>query len=182
MKVADGEHLRGRKAVRAPRAPRSKIVGDFIRQRREALALSQRALGLLFEPAVTTQFISNVERGVTPLPPAHVPTLSRALKIADSEIFSLLEREYSQKLSGRLGGYVAASSQPSFAPKNPVAAQDQEFMSEVYEAFQQANAKARQEFMSLCRSALGLRGGRASDSESLAPSASEQRAASEQTR
>ena len=41
-----------------------KLVGAFIRQRREALGLSQRALGLLFSPPVTTQFISNVERGV----------------------------------------------------------------------------------------------------------------------
>src|SRR3989338_6697609 len=78
-------------------------VGNFIRQRREALGLSQRALGLLFTPPVTTQFISNVERGVTPLPPAHIPTLCRALKISESEVMAILEREYAVKLSGRLG-------------------------------------------------------------------------------
>ncbi len=52
------------------------IVGAFIRQRRETLGLSQRALGQLFQPPVTTQFISNVERGVTPLPPVHISTLT----------------------------------------------------------------------------------------------------------
>ena len=46
-----------------------RLVGNFIRQKREALGLSQRALGQKFTPPVTTQFISNVERGVTPLSP-----------------------------------------------------------------------------------------------------------------
>src|SRR3954470_22236072 len=82
---------------------RLKIVGNFIRERREALGLSQRALGMLFTPPVTTQFISNMERGVTPLPPAQVPTLARGLSVAEGEIMSLLEREYAAKLSGRLG-------------------------------------------------------------------------------
>src|SRR5436305_13141430 len=80
-----------------------RIVGNFIRQRRETLGLSQRALGLLFSPPVTTQFISNLERGVTPLPPNHVPTLTQALNISEAEIMSLLEREYAMKLSGKLG-------------------------------------------------------------------------------
>src|SRR3954470_10167785 len=82
---------------------RPRLVGNFIRTRREALGLSQRALGLLFDPPVTTQFISNVERGVTPLPPAHVPTLTRALQVSEAEMMTLLEQEYTLKLSGRLG-------------------------------------------------------------------------------
>src|SRR5271163_2747168 len=84
-------------------AKRPRLVGAYIRTRRESLGLSQRALGLLFAPPVTTQFISNVERGVTPLPPAHVPTLAKALSVAESEIMNLLEKEYSQKLNERLG-------------------------------------------------------------------------------
>src|SRR3984957_15346979 len=109
---------------------RPKIVGNFIRQRREALGLSQRALGLLFEPAVTTQFISNVERGVTPLPPAHVPTLTKALRVSESEMMALLEREYTQKLSGRLGlqhdGQALALGQA--AQSIPVSSCDFEFI------------------------------------------------------
>src|SRR6478609_9296856 len=80
-----------------------KLVGNFIKSRRTSLNLSQRALGLLFDPPVTTQFISNVERGVTPLPPAHVPTLTKALQVSESEMMGLLEKEYTMKLSGRLG-------------------------------------------------------------------------------
>lgn len=77
------------------------LVGQFIKKRRTELGLSQKALGQAFQPAVTTQFISNIERGVTPLPPTHVATLCQALKISDSEIFALLEKDYALKLTGK---------------------------------------------------------------------------------
>src|SRR3954468_24483763 len=82
---------------------RLRLVGEFIRKRREMMGMSQRALGMLFDPPVTTQFISNVERGVTPLPPAHVPVLAKAISVEEKEIMALLEKEYAMKLSGRLG-------------------------------------------------------------------------------
>jgi len=82
---------------------RSKLIGEFVRKHREAKGLSQRALGLLFNPAVTTQFVSNVERGVTPLPPVHIPVLAKALSVDEMEMMALLEQEYVRKLSGRLG-------------------------------------------------------------------------------
>src|SRR5271168_181924 len=87
-----------------------RLVGNYIRNKRETLGLSQRALGLLFTPTVTTQFISNVERGVTPLPPAHVPTLAKALNVSEHEMMNLLEKEYSLKLNGRLGRPESAQS------------------------------------------------------------------------
>jgi hypothetical protein len=55
---------------------RPKLVGTFIRQKRESLGISQRALGQMLTPTVTTQFISNLERGVTPLPLNHNPALT----------------------------------------------------------------------------------------------------------
>jgi transcriptional regulator with XRE-family HTH domain len=156
--------------IESPKRP--KIVGNFIRQRREVLGLSQRALGLLFDPPVTTQFISNVERGVTPLPPAHVPTLTRALQVSEAEMMSLLEKEYTHKLSGRLGlnqedGAAARSgavvipmtavnggaSQSSIA----VSPHDHAFMQALYEAYQGADAKTRQAFASACHSMLNAR-------------------------
>src|SRR3989338_5404080 len=82
---------------------RSKVVGEFIRKQREALGMSQKALGQLFSPPVTTQFISNVERGVTPLPPVHIPVLAKFLATTEMEIMALLEKEYALKLTGRLG-------------------------------------------------------------------------------
>ena len=75
-----------------------KLVGDFIKKRREDLGISQRSLGLGFNPPVTTQFISNVERGVTPLPPIHVPVLAKALSTDEAEILALLEKEYAMRL------------------------------------------------------------------------------------
>jgi transcriptional regulator with XRE-family HTH domain len=127
-----------------------RIVGNFIRQRRETLGLSQRALGLLFTPPVTTQFISNVERGVTPLPPAHIPTLTKALNVSETEFMALLEQEYAYKLSGRLGK--ADASAVSLITGNgtstsiAVAESDYAFMRTLYEAYSQADASARQQF------------------------------------
>ena len=53
-------------------------------------------------PQVTTQFISNIERGVTPLPPDHIPNLVRILKISEPELKAVLEKEYAQRLNQRL--------------------------------------------------------------------------------
>lgn len=142
---------------------RPKIVGNFIRQRRETLGLSQRALGMLFDPAVTTQFISNVERGVTPLPPAHVPTLTKALQVSESEMLGLLEKEYTHKLSGRLGLHGAvvipmpSMSNSHSASHLPISASDFEFIQSLYEAYKTADPKTRQTFVGICQTVLNLR-------------------------
>lgn len=132
-----------------------RLVGAFIRQRRESAGLSQRALGLLFTPPVTTQFISNVERGVTPLPPSHVPILTRVLQIVPDEILKLLEKEYTFKLNGRIGSEVDASN--SSLPEPPAHQlalltdkQDHDFMSQIYQFFRNADTKTKQEFKTLC--------------------------------
>lgn len=141
---------------------RPRLVGSYIRQRREVLSLSQRALGLLFTPAVTTQFISNVERGVTPLPPVHVPTLARALQVGEADIMSLLEREYSAKLTERLGkpddsgGVHEPSGSAPVIPGLTVQPSDIDFMRSLYLAYQQADPKTRQTFATVCESILNL--------------------------
>jgi transcriptional regulator with XRE-family HTH domain len=153
--------------IESPKRP--KLVGNFIRQRRETLNLSQRALGMLFDPPVTTQFISNVERGVTPLPPAHVPTLTRALQVSEAEMMSLLEREYTMKLSGRLGiqadpyqqaGAVIipmnGQTQISVPAQIHVAPHDYDFIRAVYDAYKLADPKTRQTFSSICETVLNL--------------------------
>ena len=78
------------------------LVGAFLRQRREALEISQKSLGKMLVPQVTTQFISNVERGVTPLPPNHIPYLVKILKISEPDLKAVLEKEYAQRLNQRL--------------------------------------------------------------------------------
>lgn len=135
-----------------------KLVGTFIRQRRAALGLSQRELGLLFSPAVTTQFISNIERGVTPLPPAHVATLVRALQVPESEILALLEREYTAKLSDRLGRSEPGVGRTDTTPTQLLGAgsHDSDFIRSVAEAFRQADPKTREAFENAATSLLNL--------------------------
>ena len=136
----------------------SGLVGAFIRQRREALNLSQRALGLLFTPPVTTQFISNVERGVTPLPPSHIGTLSKALSVSETELLVLLEKEYTMKLSRRLGRPEEGNGHAQAAALNNIVvdSNDHEFMRHLYDAYRQADPKTRQAFSSVCDSLLNL--------------------------
>ena len=139
--------------VDAPK--RLKLVGEFIRKRRESLGMSQRALGLLFDPAVTTQFISNVERGVTPLPPVHIPVLSKALVIADSDLMSLLEKEYALKLNGRLGKSEEGEANGlNHQPGLVIAKPDFDFMKSIYDAYRLADPKTRQAFVTVCESIL----------------------------
>lgn len=144
----------------------SKWVGKFIRERREGVGLSQRALGQLFTPPVTTQFISNIERGVTPLPPVHIATLSVALKISEAEITTLMEREYTYKLSQRLGkaphveGLEALmTSSPGGSSAIPVSSADYLFMRNLYDAYQRADDKTREAFATVCISILKLPAG-----------------------
>jgi transcriptional regulator with XRE-family HTH domain len=137
-----------------------KIVGEFIRKRRSSLGLSQRALGQMFEPAVTTQFISNVERGVTPLPPAHVPTLAKSLLVPEDELMGLLEKEYAAKLSGRLGKEgLEGVLPPNSEAKNQIHVEPKHFelMRSIYDAFHRADTQTQGAFLTVCESILKIR-------------------------
>jgi transcriptional regulator with XRE-family HTH domain len=132
------------------------IVGVFIREKRESLGMSQRALGQLFEPAVTTQFISNIERGVTPLPPVHVATLVRILKLSEYDLLSVMEREYASKIAKRVGRADPFGGQPALASATPVriAEEDRAFFQAVYDAYRVADGSSKDGFHSLCESLL----------------------------
>lgn len=139
-----------------------KLVGNFIRKRREALGISQRALGLLFHPPVTTQFISNVERGITPLPPAHVPILIQALGIPEEDLLNLLEREFTLKLSSRVGrpqesadphgntSHHQESVDLEGALQLSIEQADFDFMKNVYQAYRYSDSKTKQAFITVC--------------------------------
>lgn len=79
------------------------IVGNFIRLEREKKGLSQKALGLLLSPAVTTQFISNIERGVTPLPANHIQNIAQIFGIQEELLISVCEKEFALKIYEQLG-------------------------------------------------------------------------------
>lgn len=130
------------------------LVGVFIRSKREALGLSQRALGLLFEPAVTTQFISNIERGVTPLPPVHIATLVRALQVPENELIQVMEREYAAKISQRVGRNEPVMA--STAHPMRIAEEDRPYFQALYDAYRLADLSGKEAFHALCESLLRL--------------------------
>ncbi len=139
----------------AGRKPGS-LVGAFLRQRRESLGLSQRELGQRFSPSVTTQFISNIERGVTPLPPAQISTLSRELGISETELLSLMEREYLQKLNDRLHPEDASGVTASTLRNLTVDQKDAEFMRAVYQAYTLSDRQTQENFENLCQKILRM--------------------------
>lgn len=134
------------------------IVGQFIRSRRESLNLSQRSLGQLFQPPVTTQFISNVERGVTPLPPTHVATLASALQVPEEVLLEVLEKEYAQKLSDKLGKGAGGSSGDSGSQKSQVAVdpKDFAFIRSLYDAYKRSDDTNKKAFLTVCESLFKL--------------------------
>lgn len=134
------------------KSSRPKLVGSLIKETRESLGISQKSLGQKFSPPVTIQFISNLERGKTPLPLHHVPSIAKSLGLSESTIKGLLEQEYALKISGK----IPEQNEPGKI-KISVLGEDADFFLRVYEAYRAADAKTRQEFTHLCRSALKLR-------------------------
>lgn len=131
------------------------LVGSYLREKREAVGLSQRALGLLFDPPVTTQFISNIERGVTPLPPVHIPVLVRALHLPETDLISVLEREYAAKISNRAGRpdlAAGVSGHPGFR----IADEDRAYFQALYDSYRQSDPKTREAFHSVCDTLLRI--------------------------
>jgi transcriptional regulator with XRE-family HTH domain len=134
-----------------------KIVGEFIKKRREALNISQKSLGLAFTPPVTTQFISNLERGVTPLPHSHVPVIAKALQTTEAEIAALLEREYALKLSTRLGTAVGSDHDAGAHASGLVVDHEHvDFMRRLYSAYRSADSSQKQSFADACKNILKM--------------------------
>jgi len=120
--------------------------------------MSQKNLGQCFDPPVTTQFISNIERGVTPLPVIHVTTLAKALAANDTEIMSLLEKEYALKLSGRLGKGALPNGAAGIAGPAPLVVSDKDysFIRKLYDAYRVADTGTQTAFATVCENMLKL--------------------------
>jgi transcriptional regulator with XRE-family HTH domain len=125
------------------------IVGQYLREKREAVGLSQRSLGQLFDPPVTTQFISNIERGVTPLPPVHIPILVRTLQLSENELIAVLEREYAAKISSRVGRPDLAHGAQG-TPGFRILDEDRNYFQSLYDSYRQSDPKTRDAFHSVC--------------------------------
>ena len=137
------------------------LVGAFLRQRRETLGISQKQLGLRFTPTVTTQFISNLERGVTPLPAHHVSTLARELRITESELLGVMERDYAQKISDRIHQNTPEGSSTTVTPSTlrsiVVEEKDAEFIRAIYAAYSVSDPTTKENFTSVCEKILRVR-------------------------
>lgn len=130
------------------------MVGEFIRKHRERSGLSQRELGLQFQPPVTTQFISNMERGVTPLPATHLPKLAQLLKVSEKDILQVVQKDYALRVSGRAG--------LGDAIYNALAGDmDQAFLDRVANAYRQGTPEARIRFADFCKSLFQIHAGNA---------------------
>lgn len=111
-------------------------VGAFVRQKREAKGLSQKELGQKFEPPVTTQFVSNLERGITPIPATHIQSLIRALEMNEHELMMLMEKEYAAKLTSKIAG-APAEGDHSAPAVMVVPRQDEEFFKWFLQSYHQ---------------------------------------------
>ena len=111
-------------------------VGTFVRQKREAKGFSQKELGQKFEPAVTTQFVSNLERGITPIPAVHIQALVKALDINEQELMVLMEKEYAAKLTHKIAGQGTEFHGGESAPAVLVVAKhDEEFFKWIVQSY-----------------------------------------------
>ncbi len=110
-------------------------VGAFIRQKRETKGFSQKELGQRFEPPVTTQFVSNLERGITPIPAVHIQALVRALDLNEQELMVLMEKEYAAKLTHKIAGGTEFHSSESAPAVLVVAKQDEEFFKWIVQSY-----------------------------------------------
>ena len=88
-----------------------KIVGQFIRGMREKRNLSQGDVAKLLS-LKTAQSISNIERGVSPLPRAKIKKLSEILGIAKNELMSVALREVQDRYARAAGVNGAATLAP----------------------------------------------------------------------
>ena len=122
-------------------------VGAFIRQKREEKGYSQKELGQKFEPPVTTQFVSNLERGITPIPAVHIQALVKTLSLHEPELMVLMEKEYAAKLTHKIAGYSMDSLGSENAPAVLVVAKhDEEFFKWVIQSFNNLSDVDRAQF------------------------------------
>lgn len=79
-----------------------KYVGSFIKELREKRGLSQADVARMLS-LKTAQSISNIERGVSPLPRAKIKRLADILGVKKAEIVGVVMREMQERVSRAAG-------------------------------------------------------------------------------
>ena len=141
------ENLNKKSLARSPN-----WVGQFIRQKREDKSLSQKELGQRFEPPVTTQFVSNLERGITPVPAVHIQALVRALEINEPELMVLMEKEYAAKLTHKIAGQHTDMSGESAPAVLVIPKVDEEFFKWIVQSYNNLGEMDRVQFKAQLKS------------------------------
>ena len=121
-------------------------VGAFIRQKREEKHFSQKELGQKFSPAVTTQFVSNLERGITPVPAVHIQALVKSLDLNEHELMALMEKEYAAKLTHKIAGQHAEHSGEGAPAVLVVPKHDEEFFKFIVQSYNNLSDVDRAQF------------------------------------
>jgi len=121
-------------------------VGSFIRQKREEKRLSQKELGQKLNPPVTTQFISNLERGITPVPAVHIQAIVKSLEVNEHELMALMEKEYAAKLTHKIAGHHGEHAGEGAPAVMVVAKQDEEFFKFVLQSYNNLSDLDRTQF------------------------------------
>lgn len=113
------------------------ILGNYLKSKRELVGLSQKILGSKMNPPVTTQFISNIERGITPLPMAHFKAMADALSIPPRELVDVMEAEYSSKLQE-----LVIDKDPKISVR--VSEQEKPFLESFIQSYLKANSEKKE--------------------------------------
>lgn len=121
-------------------------VGAFIRQKREDKGYSQKELGQKFEPPVTTQFVSNLERGITPIPAVHIQALVKTLELNEQELMVLMEKEYAAKLTHKIAGQHFEHSSEGAPAVIVIAKHDEEFFKWIVQSYNNLSDVDRAQF------------------------------------
>jgi len=121
-------------------------VGSFIRGKREEKRLSQKELGQKLNPAVTTQFISNLERGITPVPAVHIQAIVKSLELNEHELMALMEKEYAAKLTHKIAGTHLDQPLENAPAVLIIAKHDEEFFKFVVQSYNNLSDLDRAQF------------------------------------
>jgi hypothetical protein len=85
-----------------------------------------------------------------------VATLVRILKLSESELLSVMEREYASKIAKRVGRadpFGAHAALPAVTPVR-IAEEDRAFFQALYDAYRIADGSSKAGFHSVCESLL----------------------------
>lgn len=87
-----------------------RTIGTVIRQARLARGLSLKAFADAILPRTSHQFVSNIERGLCPLPADKIPGAAEILSIREDVLIDALVEDYRARIEVEVENVRAAAS------------------------------------------------------------------------